>query len=66
MVQQVSGAALSAGVRRGDVVMALGGEKVNSVDQFAKLLAKHSGEKSIALLIQRGDRILFVPVKQGG
>ena len=66
VVQQVSGAALSAGVRRGDVVMALGGEKVNSVDQFAKLLAKHSGEKSIALLIQRGDRILFVPVKQGG
>ena len=66
VVQQVSGAALNAGVRRGDVVMALGGEKVSNLDQFAKLLAKHSGEKNIALLIQRGDRILFVPVKQGG
>jgi len=66
LVQQVSGAAEKAGVRRGDVVLALGGEKVSSVDQFAKLLAKQSNEKNVALLIQRGDRILFVPVKIGG
>lgn len=66
MVQQVSGAAEKAGVRRGDVVLALGGEKVGSLDQFAKLLAKANKEKNIALLIQRGDRILFVAVKQGG
>ncbi|MBI5751337.1 MAG: DegQ family serine endoprotease [Hydrogenophilales bacterium] len=66
LVQQVSGAAEKAGVRRGDVVLALGGEKVSSVDQFAKLLAKQDKEKNVALLIQRGDRILFVPVKIGG
>ncbi len=66
LVQQVSGAAEKAGVQRGDVVLALGGEKVGSVDQFAKMLAKQDKEKSVALLIQRGDRILFVPVKQGG
>ncbi len=65
LVQQVSGAAEKAGVRRGDVVLALGGEKVSSVDQFAKLLAKQDKEKNVALLIQRGDRILFVPVKIG-
>ncbi|MDP1680573.1 MAG: DegQ family serine endoprotease [Burkholderiales bacterium] len=66
VVQQVSGAAEKAGVRRGDVVLALGGEKVSSVDQFAKLLAKLGSEKNVALLIQRGERILFVAVKQGG
>jgi len=66
LVQQVSGAAEKAGVRRGDVVLALGGEKVSSLDQFAKLLAKQRSEKNVALLIQRGDRILFVPVKIGG
>ena len=66
LVQQVSGAAEKAGVRPGDVVMALGGEKVSTIDQFAKLLAKQESGKNVALLIQRGDRILFVPVKIGG
>ena len=66
LVQNATGAAENAGVQRGDVVLALGGEKVNSLDQFAKLVAQHSKEKSVALLIQRSGHILFVPVKLGG
>ncbi len=65
LVQKATGAAENAGVQRGDVVLALGGEKVNSLDQFAKLVAQHGNEKSVALLIQRGGHILFVPVRLG-
>ena len=62
LVQNATGAALKAGLKRGDVVLSLGGEKVANVEQFAKLLEQKKDEKSIALLIRRGDRILFVPV----
>jgi len=61
----VSGAAEKAGLRRGDIVLALGGEKVATIDQFAKLLEQQKQNKNIALLIRRGERLLFVPVKLG-
>jgi serine protease Do len=63
LVQSVSGAAERAGVQPGDVVLALNNDKVSSVDQFAKLLKQSEGAKTVALLILRGDRTLFVPVK---
>jgi serine protease Do len=63
LVQAVSGNAERAGVQPGDVVLALNNDKVSSVDQFTKLLKQNEGAKSVALLIQRGDRTLFVPVK---
>jgi serine protease Do len=65
LVQDVSGPAEKAGLRRGDIVLSLGGEKVASVEQFNKLLEQRKQEKSIALLIRRGDQILFVPVQWG-
>jgi serine protease Do len=65
LVEKVSGAAEKAGLRRGDIVLSLGGEKVTSIDQFAKLLEQQKQNKNIALLIRRGERLLFVPVKLG-
>ncbi len=65
LVRQVSGAAERAGVQAGDVVLALGGEKVTSLAQFSKLLAQQPKDKNVALLIRRGERILFVPIKPG-
>lgn len=62
VVESVSGAAEKAGLRRGDIVLSLGGEKVASVEQFNKLLDQRKQEKSIALLIRRGEQILFVPI----
>jgi serine protease Do len=65
LVQSVSGNAERAGVQPGDVVLALNNDKVTSVEQFAKLLKQSEGAKSVALLILRGDRTLFLPVKVG-
>jgi len=61
VVAQVSGPAASAGVRPGDLLLAVNGKPVSTVDGVRDLIAK-SG-RSAALLIQRGDDKIFVPVK---
>ena len=63
IVQDVAGAAARAGVAAGDVLLAVNGTPVNSVEQVRAAVAKSS--KSVALLIQRGDDKIFVPVRIG-
>lgn len=63
LVEQVSGAAERAGVQPGDVVLALNGKPVSTPQQLKNLVAK-SG-KHAALLVQRNDRQLFVPIELG-
>jgi serine protease Do len=60
LVENVSGAAARAGIRPGDVVLSVNGEAVSSAEHLRDLVAKAS--KRVALLIQRGDATLFVPV----
>ena len=60
IVDDVSGAAESAGIRAGDIVIALNGTPVQSAQQLRSLAAKAG--KRVALLIQRGERKLFVPL----
>jgi serine protease Do len=63
VVQDVAGAAARAGVEPGDVILAVNGTPAKSVEQVRSVLAK--AEKSVALLIQRGDDKIFVPVRIG-
>ena len=65
LVENVSGAAQKSGVQNGDIVLSIGGEKIANVAQFEKLLEQKKDEKNIALLIRRGERILFIPVNWG-
>jgi len=62
LVGGVQGAAAKAGIQRGDVVIAVNGEQVESVTQFRGLVDKVSEGKPVALLIQRGDARIYVPV----
>ncbi len=63
LVEDVDGAAAEAGVRPGDIVIAANGTPVRSVDQLRSLVA---GTKNhVALLVQRGDARVFVPVDLG-
>jgi serine protease Do len=59
----VSGAAARAGVEAGDVILAVNGTPAKSVEQVRSVLAK--ADKSVALLIQRGEDKIFVPVRIG-
>ena len=60
MVQGAQGAAAKAGVVRGDVVLAINGQPVDSVDTLKRVLA--ANPKRVALLVWRGGEQLFVPV----
>jgi serine protease Do len=63
LVQQASGPAAQAGVLAGDVLVAINGTPVRNIEQVRSMVAK-SG-KSVALLIQRGDTKIFVPLNLG-
>jgi len=63
VVQGVSGPAQRAGIQRGDVLLAVNGRAVQSVEQVQKTLDGKPG--SVALLIERDGSRIFVPVKIG-
>ena len=63
LIEDVSGAAAMAGVQPGDVLLAVNGTTVKSVEQVRAVVAK--SEKSVALLIQRDGDKIFVPVRLG-
>jgi serine protease Do len=63
VVEDVSGAAARAGVEPGDVLLAVNGTPAKSIEQVRSVLAK--SDKSVALLIQRGEDKIFVPVRIG-
>ena len=60
LVEAVQGAAARAGLQQGDVVMAINGHPVDSVDSLKRVLA--AKPKSVALLVWREGERLFVPV----
>jgi len=63
LVEQAGGAAARAGIRPGDIIVSVNGQPVGEVEQLRGIIAK-SGKKA-AILVERGDSRLFVPVDLG-
>jgi serine protease Do len=63
VVERVGGAAAKAGVKQGDVILAVNRTPIKSVEDLRELVGK--ADKSVALLIQRDDAQIFVPVRIG-
>jgi serine protease Do len=63
VVEQVAGAAARAGIQPGDVILSVNGSPIKSVEQLQSLVGKDA--KQLALLIQRGEERIFVPVRLG-
>lgn len=63
LIQDAQGASAYAGVQRGDLLLAVNGQPVSTVEQVRSVVAK--SQKSVALLIQRGEDKIFVPVRLG-
>ncbi|MDM0043522.1 DegQ family serine endoprotease [Variovorax dokdonensis] len=63
VVEDVDGPAALAGVQPGDLLLAVNGTPVRSVAQVREVVSK--SDKSVALLVQRGDDKIFVPVRIG-
>lgn len=66
VVLEAQGNAAQAGIRRGDVILALNNSDIQSAESFNKQITAMASGKTVALLVQRGENTLYVPVKIGG
>ena len=66
LVQSVEeGAAERAGIRPGDILLKINGQKISSTKQFLNIVKKLPEDKWIRVLIQRGNSPQFLPLKIG-
>ncbi len=63
LVAESTGAAAQAGIRRGDVILGLNNSETQSVETFNKQINAVPAGKTIAVLVQRGESTLYVPIK---
>ena len=63
LVEQVAGAAAKAGIRPGDIIVSVNQKPVKSAEEL-RARTKDAG-KNMAVLVQRGEGRIFVPVELG-
>ena len=63
VVQDVAGAAAKAGIKAGDIVLSVNGERITGTEQLRDLVTKAG--KRIAVLVERGESRIFIPVDLG-
>ena len=63
LIEGVAGPAARAGLAQGDVLLAINGQAVGSIEQVRGVM--QSKPKSVALLVERDGQRIFVPVKLG-
>jgi serine protease Do len=63
VVEHASGPAAAAGLEPGDIILRVGASSVSSLEDFQKATRKSRG--TVALLVQREDMRIYVPVRAG-
>ena len=66
LVEDATGDAARAGIRTGDVILAVNNSKVATVEAFHKAIAAVPVGKSAAILVRRGDGSLYIPLRISG
>ena len=65
-VDNVQGVAARAGLRRGDVILAVNNQDVKTVEQFRQLMGSFDKGRIVALLVRRGGNSLYIPLRLDG
>ncbi|MFM8557988.1 MAG: DegQ family serine endoprotease [Betaproteobacteria bacterium] len=63
LVDAADGAAARAGIRQGDIILALNNQDIGSVKQFNEIVAKLDRNRTHVLLVRRGDSAQYVPIR---
>jgi len=66
LVADATGDAARAGIRTGDISLAVNNTKITSVAVYRKAIAAIPAGKSAAILVRRGDGSLYIPLKISG
>ena len=66
LVENAQGPAARAGIRRGDVILAVNNQDVKSVEQFKELMSQTEKGRIVALLVRRGANSLYIPFRVDG
>jgi serine protease Do len=66
LVENAQGAAARAGIRAGDIILAVNNQDVKSVEQFRELLGQFEKGRIVALLVRRGANSLYIPFRVEG
>lgn len=66
LVEGAQGPAARAGIRRGDILMALNNQDIKSIEQLTQMISQFEKARSVALLIRRGEGALYVPLRIDG
>jgi len=66
LVEEAEGPAAKAGIRRGDIVLALNNHDIKSVEQLSQLMGQYERSRSVAVLVKRGEGAIYVPIRLDG
>ena len=66
LVESVQGAAARAGIRRGDVILAVNNQDVKSVEHFREQMGQFEKGRIVAILVRRGSNSLYIPFRIDG
>jgi len=63
LVENAEGAAAKAGLRRGDVILAVNNQEVKTPEELTKLLTAGDKNRTVALLVKRGEGSVYIPLR---
>jgi serine protease Do len=66
LVEETAGDAARAGIRTGDVILAVNNTPMRTVEEFRKAIGAVPKGRSAAILVRRGEGSLYVPLKISG
>ena len=66
LVEETTGDAARAGIRTGDIILAVNNTTMRSVEDFRRIIATIPKGKTAAILVRRGDGSLYIPLKISG